>query len=185
LNQEFKKIKEVEKILKKIELLNRKKEKMGLTEEEEQRLFSLNDYYYHSSQKGVQEVIDLLLSMIMNKSAKNSLKKIQKIIDWDGKYIIEEENLKSLLEETSRLSESQKKVIEDELINLHAQIFISFESFYNKSFFSFLLNDLGKMIINNSYGNIVDVVRYIDDIYRDLASMIGCELVEVEIDFEK
>lgn len=179
----LKKIVELEKSYKRINLLERKKERMGLDEEEESRLMEIIETYNKECEDLVMNIVEFLINQMISDDGMESLIKINGYVEWNGKKKMSIEDFEKVLDRQMELSAEDINNIEEELQRLHRDIFKGFEDFCKSEGIYEFFNQLGQTIINDERGDIIDVVSYIDSIYKDFAEIFGIELSEIKLFF--
>jgi hypothetical protein len=177
----LKKIAELEKRYRKIELLERKQTRMGLDNDEKKELKQLIKKYNEECDFVVEEIIAYLINLLISSEGKKSLKKINKLINWNGEKRITFKEFEGILEVASKLNEEEIMEVEISLVKLHADIFRGLEKLCSSEGMMDLLSQIGKVIVNSENGDILDTISYIDSVYKDFADLLGIELPEVKL----
>lgn len=176
--------KQMEKIHKKVSLLNRKKESIGLTAEEEKKLKK----YCQQSWLLHEELIETHLNItvipyVLTDEAKKALKEIQKLVPWNGGLIIRNKDYEAICEAEKNLTPEQKQFIADKLEFIHISVMQQFELFCNTESGYEYMRQTSKVITSEEDGNVLDVLVYLDARYREFGELLDIELQEVEIVF--
>jgi uncharacterized protein YnzC (UPF0291/DUF896 family) len=181
INSILDKLNELEGLYKKVNLLIRKKDRMGLTDEELEKLILLEEEYYDKFSYTINDLIKNIVDMIIGEKGKKSLKEIQKLVKWNGDNVLKFDDFEALLIESENLTEREVKKIEKNLIILHEDVFMGFEKFCEQKNILMVLDEMGKSISMDEQGGIKDVIKYIDNMYRDFADIFEINLPKVEL----
>lgn len=182
-DEEIKKLEQLEKIYKKIDLLERKRERMGIDEEEIIDLMEMKDDYYETFDGLVSKMIETIIEASMSNEGKRELKNIQKLIPWSGKKEMSIDDFEVILDAGQKLTDKDIVQIEKSLEKIHMDVFKGFEMFCrSKSVFN-ALNEIGKSVTLSSQGGIEDIVRMIDDIFKSFGEIFGIYLPEIKLVF--
>ncbi len=177
----LKKLDQLEDTYKKFNILERKKERMGLTTEESVKLKEIKSLYYDDFNVFLNTLMEQLINSLLSTDGKKCLLKIKEMVPWSGKNILTVDDFEEILDAGEKLTTSDIIVIEESLISLHLDVFKGLEQICkNKSVYD-ALDEIGKSISLSSDGGISDVVTYIDDMYRDFGEIFGIELPEVKL----
>lgn len=175
----------LDKIYRKIELLEKKQDRMGLTEEEEDILKETRLDYYFKYDDMVEDIASYLVRNLMTVKAKAALKSIQKVIPWKGGMILTELEYHEILSKGSVLEDSDLDHLEEQLRILHSEVFDSFEAFADTEEGQIYCTEMAKVISSGSDQNVLRVVDYLDARYREFGDLFGLELDHLEVVFEE
>ena len=181
----FRNISKTDSIYKKINLLNRKKDRMGLTEDEEFDLKELKIKYFIVQEEIISDIVGVVLERIMNESALSSFQKIQELIPWKGRLLIHSQEVDDIMDAIEKLDQNQINEARKELKNMHRQIFLAINDACQDEYFLDSFERLGVMISGDKDGGIMDSLSYIDTIYKEFGELINANLDEVIVDFEE
>jgi hypothetical protein len=182
-NEEIKKLEQLEKLYRKINLLERKRDQMGINEEEIGKLMEMKDEYYEGFDNIVGKILESVIEASMSKEGKKELKKIQKLIPWSGTKEMSIDEFEIILDAGKDLTEKDIMQIEKSLEKIHVDVFKGFEVFCRAENIFNALNEIGKSLTLSSQGGIEDVVRTIDDIFKNFGEIFGIYLPEVKLFF--
>jgi hypothetical protein len=177
----LKRLVELEGTNKKIDLLERKRDRMGLYDEEVEVLFGMKEDYFFGTEKIIKKMMKELINVLMSKKGKKNLANIQKMVSWNGEKIITFEDFENILIFADQLSSDEINDLDKELTELHLDVFKGLESFCEKKEVYNALDSIGRHMSVDGKGGIADIVQYIDDIYKDFGEIFGIELPEVKL----
>ena len=181
MEETLKKLDELDAIHKKMDLLERKHDRMGLNREESLKLKELRNKYYEELEIVIEKSMNGLLDILMSADGKKSLNNIKRKVPWSGGKIINFEEFEEILDAIEKLTPDEIDDIEEDLITLHADVFKGFENFCSTKEIYNALNEIGQHISLFEDGGIIDVVNYIDNIYKDFAEIFGIILPEIKL----
>ena len=181
IEESFKKIEELEVVYKKINLMERKRERMGLTDAESIQLKKMITYYNTECNIVIEELVEYIIDNVISSKGKHALKRIQSIINWNGKRLMKEEEFENIMSESVSLNQKELGTINEQLIILHEDVLKGMESMCKSEAMFDTLNNLGKNLTNSDEGDILDVINYIDNIYRDFADIFEIDLAEIKL----
>lgn len=176
---------QMKNIHKKVELLNKKRSAFGLTLEEEEKLekYLLESWVLH------EELIETHLKItvfphLLDKETNKLLSSIQKILPWNGGLIRRTEDYENVINRVLNVSSIEKEYIVNKLQLLHKQVLNNFESFCSTEQGYFHMMEASKVLSAEEDGNILDLLVYLDTMYRELAELLDIHLEEVEVMWE-
>lgn len=174
--------KQMEKLKKKIDLLRKKDETMGLTVEEVNKHRDLQTEHFVLHDELIETFLkEYLFDILMNNKANQAVKEIQKYVPWNGGFVLRNEEFDRILEVGNSLSEEELQYIEDQLDLAHAELFNAFEKFVDTDEgFEYCL-ELSKNITRCDEGDIISLISYMDSRYREFAEYLGLEISELEL----
>lgn len=178
------KLDELDKIYKKASLLEKKKERMGLTDEETELLKDKWLEYYFKYDDMVEGIADYLVKNLMTERAKRSLRNIQKLIPWGGGMILTDLEYHQIIASAGQLRDEDFDYLEEQLQILHSEVFDSFEDFAATDNGVVYCTEMAKVISAGSSEDVLKVVDYLDDRYREFGNLLGLELEELDVVFE-
>jgi hypothetical protein len=182
-DEEIKKLEQLEKIYKKIDLLERKRERMGIDEEEIVDLMKMKDDYYKTFDGLMSKILETIIETSMSSEGKKELKKIQNLVPWSGKKEMSIDDFESILDAGKSLTDKDIMQIEKSLEKIHMDVFKGFELFCRTQVIFDALDEIGKSLTISSQGGIEDVVRTIDDIFKNFGEIFGIDLPEIKLVF--
>lgn len=181
----FKSVNETDNLYRKINLLEKKKDKMGLIEDEEFELKDLRVKYFIRSEEIISNIVEVILNKIMTELAIKSLNKIQEFIPWKGRLLIHSEEVDAVMNAVYKLDESELSKVRKELRKLHREIFKSINDVCQSDTVLDSFEKFGDMISSDGQGGIMEALSYIDTIYKDFGEIVGVELDSVVVDFDE
>lgn len=171
---------------KKIELLKKKKDTMGLSQDEKEQYEDMIVEFLLLKEELVDlKVEEWIFSQLYNEKTEQYLTNIQKYIPWNGKTVIRKKDAELIINSEKELTNEQREELINNLMLLHREILLQFEKFFNNFDDMDFLLELSAFIGNRSEEekNIFDLIQFIDLRYRTIGELIGYELPELEIDF--
>lgn len=181
IEKSFKKIEELEAVYRKINLMERKRERMGLTDTESIQLKEMITYYNTECNVVIGELIEYIIDSVISLKGVHALKRIKSIVDWNGKRLMKEKEFEKIISQSINLNESELQTINEQLSILHEDVFKGIETVCKSETMFDMLNNLGKNLTNSDEGDILDVINYIDNIYRDFADIFEIDLAEIKL----
>jgi hypothetical protein len=175
-------LKEAESLYKKISLLEKKKEVMTLTEEEEKKRIKLTIDYFVKCEKIISELVNKFLEQIMDSDSRKFLYNIQKYLHWDGKLLLDTEKAENLIISINNLSSDELEEVKNDLIKLHASVMKNLNEVIEDENNYIIFDNFGKLINSKFDNGVYSFIYYVDSIYRDLSDILGVELDEVIIE---
>jgi hypothetical protein len=91
------------------------------------------------------------------------------------------EEFELIINKSASLNEKELQIISEQLNILHEDVFKGIEMVCKSKTMFNTLDNLGKNLTNNSEGDILDVINYIDNIYKDFADIFEIELAEIKL----
>ena len=173
---------QMKKIQSKTDLLWKKFNAFGLSKEEAQRYSELKvnfDTLYDEFRDAEFERV--LMKYLYDKDIVIATKKIQALVPWEGGLVLKDTEFEAIIEAETELTLEEKESIKNHLTLIHQRIFINFEKFAAKDGMETFLLDLAAFVSQRESAGIEEVVRCIDDRYREFAELLGIDLEEVEI----
>ncbi|AEO93757.1 gp499 [Bacillus phage G] len=177
--------KQMEKIHKKVTLLNRKQSSFGLTAEEEEKLrdYRLESWILH------EELIETHLGItvipyVLDDECTAALRDIQKVIPWRGGLIRRDGEYEEITTKAIDISVDERDYIAKKLEILHENVLLNFESFSSTEEGYEYMREVSKVVSTEKDGNVLDVLVYLDARYREFAELLDIQLQEVEVVWE-
>jgi len=181
MHEVFKKLNEVDVMYNSLHLLEKKRDRMGLTKEEEKKLMDMKIKYFTRCDQVIDEIVTLCISGIITKEGNTALQEIQKIIPWHGGTMVNREEVDSIKAVENKLTEDQREFLDKQLTTLHYEVFMSIEKFFNSEKGQEYFKELGKIVSSSETGDVMNALSYIDNIYREFGEMLGVDLPDVKI----
>lgn len=183
LNGVLSKFDELDKMYNKITLYERKRDKMGLTDEEENILKHTRYDYFIRCEEIIGEIVEIFINKVITEEGKEALEHIQQYIPWDGKIIIHEKDIDSILESISKLDAKSLRLVKKSLKTLHSEVFESINDACQEEDILEGFDRLGVIITNGKEdSDIMDSLSYIDAIYREFGELLGVKLKVVTVE---
>lgn len=181
----YKLSKQMEKIHKKVVLLNRKHDSFGLTDEETKKLNEFRSESWLLYEELIETHLNIsVMPHLITPEYNDALKVVTDITSWNGGFIRREEDLNDLFEKIVDLNDDEMQLLADKLEMMHLMILQRFELFCSSDEGYDHIKTVSKIITSETDGNVLDVLVYIDARYRELAELLDIELQEVEIRWE-
>lgn len=175
----------MQKLYKKYEILNKKQQAFGLTAEEESDIKRVKTEWVIAKEKMIEEHLNMtLFPYLLNEYSHKAVSDIQEIVPWNGGIILSNKELQDISDAEANLSVEQREFIKSKLEYIHRLILQQFEEFCSTDEGWEYMNDVSKVLTNKDDGDIIEVVSYLDSIYRDFGELLGITLDEVEIYFD-
>lgn len=185
IQQIYKLSKQMEKIYKKVVLLNKKHDSIGLTDEENEKLNELRSESWLLHEELVETHLNIsVMPYLITPEYNDALKVVTNMTAWKGGFIRREEDLNELFDKIIDLNDNEMQMIADKLELMHLMVMQRFELFCSSEEGYDHIKKVSKVITTETDGNVLDVLAYLDSRYRELAELLDIELQEVEVRWE-
>lgn len=176
---------EMKELQKKLKLFKKKRERFGLDEEEKnEEVHVLREFFLLKEEFIDLKMEEYIIKKIYDHEAYKMLDVIKKHVPWNGGLVIRNKDFNAILDKVDNFTSLQINLLTTTLIKLHAHIMKRLAEYANKPENIAYIEEVGKFVTQDNYGNILDIVTYIDTRFREFAEMILVELPDIDIEWE-
>lgn len=179
--------KKLKEIYNGLQLYSKKQERFGFLDEEEilQREDWLVEFRILQDEIRDYTMDEHLFELLHNEETRDLESKIRKIVPaWNGGSIVRLEEFEDILDISLQMTRDDLIELSISLIDLHRNMMINFSEFCKDEENLDHIKDLAVLVVGHTGGTVMDVVRYIDERYREFAEIFAIELFEIRVMFK-
>lgn len=170
-----------------LQLYKKKEDRFGFLDEEEivQREDWLIEFRVLQEEIKDYSMDEHLFKLIHDTETRELDAAVKRMIPaWNGGFVLRLEEFEDILDISLTLTEDDLVELSENLVELHKKMMTNFSEFAAKKENEEHIRDLAVVASGREDGSIMDIVRYIDDRYREFGELFGIELFEIKVMFK-